>query len=43
MSTYELWYWAKLIQVLDAAGYRIVKKPELLNVGRPGWQNRDHA
>jgi hypothetical protein len=35
MSTYEAWFWARLIEALDRAGYAIVKKPEILGRGGP--------
>lgn len=36
MTAYERWWWAQFLVALDRAGYRIVRKPELCDVGRPG-------
>lgn len=36
MTPYEAWWWARFLEALDAAGYAIVRKPELLHVGVPG-------
>jgi len=35
MSPYELWAWARFLAALDKAGYAIVRKPQLLDRGRP--------
>lgn len=40
MSTYANWYWQQLLLALNAAGYAVVKKPELLDRGKPGWGRR---
>jgi len=33
MTTWEVWAWARFLAALDAAGYVIVRKPELLDRG----------
>jgi hypothetical protein len=35
VSAWQRWYWIELLLALDAAGYAIVKKPELLDRGVP--------
>lgn len=34
------WWLAAMIRQLNAQGYAVVKKPELLDKGKPGWANR---
>lgn len=31
---YEPWAWREFLERLDAAGYRVVRKPELIDRGR---------
>lgn len=35
MTPYAAWFWAQLLIALDEAGYAIVKKPALLDKGKP--------
>jgi len=35
-ETRKQWEARMLLEALDRAGYRIVKKPDLLEVGKPG-------
>jgi hypothetical protein len=34
-TSYDRWWWQRLVAELDKAGYAIVKKPALLTRGRP--------
>lgn len=35
MTPWQAWHWAQFLKALDAAGYAIVRKPELLDRGIP--------
>jgi hypothetical protein len=41
-AAYSTWWWPQFLKALDRAGYAVVKKPELLEKGRPtiGGQER---
>lgn len=34
-SSHDAWLWQRFLRLLDAAGYAIVKKPELTDKGLP--------
>lgn len=33
-TSHEKWWWNRLLKLLDDAGYRLVKKPELMDKGK---------
>jgi hypothetical protein len=34
-TAFDRWYWYVMLEVLDRAGYVVIKKPELIDRGRP--------
>ena len=40
MNAYEKWAFEQLLARLEAAGFALVKKPELLHKGIPGTHRR---
>lgn len=35
MTPYDAWWWARFLEALDRAGWALVRKPELRDVGNP--------